>query len=78
MSSILETFREILAQHDLLPEDILADGNLLSLSDTEQTVQAQRRIYCPSGQARDSLVVQLGNRRSGDVPRGRRTGTFSC
>ncbi len=28
MSSLLETFREILAQHDLLPEDILADGNL--------------------------------------------------
>ena len=28
MSSLLETFREILAQHDLLPEDILADGDL--------------------------------------------------
>ena len=28
MTSLLETFREILAQHDLLPEDILADGNL--------------------------------------------------
>ena len=28
MTSLLEAFREILAQHDLLPEDILADGNL--------------------------------------------------
>ena len=28
MTSLLESFREILAQHDLLPEDILADGNL--------------------------------------------------
>lgn len=57
MSSLLETFREILAQHDLLPEDILADGNLYRCPTRNKPYKrngayiVMRRVKTPLGSA---------------------------
>ncbi len=68
MNNVMQSFLEVLHEHGLAPEEIIADGNLHRCPTLEKP-RKRNGAYIAHMDKPVTLVVQLGNRRAGNLLR---------